>query len=54
MAEDQTGTVLRTVVIPDFTSEQTAYLDDRMAAARGGADRRIFLGRPPIYKDHER
>lgn len=26
--------VLRTVVLPDFTPEQIAYLDERMAAGR--------------------
>lgn len=54
MSNDRTGTVLRTVTIPDFTPEQTAYLDDRMAAARGGMDRNVFLGRTRTDKEQKR
>jgi hypothetical protein len=34
MSQEASSPVLRTVILPEFTPEQIAYLDERMAAAR--------------------
>jgi len=54
MSDD--ASVLRTVILPDFTPEQTAYLDRLQAAARHGTfDERVGgpygIRRPRLRQD---
>lgn len=42
---EEYSSVLRTVILPEFTPEQIAYLDERMAAARFRSnDDRLRIG----------